>query len=70
MKELADILTREDIEILVDKFYARVNANPLLATRFARVDWVKHLPVMYNFWSSMMLGDWVYSRHRLTRSPR
>ena len=57
MKQLSDILTRKDIEILVGKFYERVNANQLLAPRFSHVDWIKHLPIMYNFWSSMMLGD-------------
>lgn len=60
MVELKDIVTREDIVILVDDFYGRVNADPLLAPRFSHVDWQKHLPVMYNFWSSMMLGEQSY----------
>lgn len=55
-----DIVTRKDIEILVNRFYERVQANPLLAPRFSHVDWPAHLPVMYNFWSSMMLGDQSY----------
>lgn len=55
-----DILTRPDIEVLVNKFYDRVKSDPLLSPQFSHVDWVKHLPVMYNFWSSMMLGDQTY----------
>ncbi len=55
-----DILTHNDIENLVNKFYERVKADALLAPQFSHVDWVKHLPIMYNFWSSMMLGDSSY----------
>lgn len=60
MSALKDLVTRKDIEILVDSFYRRVNADPLLAPRFSHVDWQKHLPVMYNFWASMMLGEQSY----------
>lgn len=60
MVERTDIVTRKDIEILVDSFYARVNTDPLLAPRFSHVDWEKHLPIMYTFWSSMMLGEQSY----------
>ena len=56
----ADIVSREDIQLLVDRFYDKVNANPLLAPVFGHVDWRKHLPVMYNFWSSILLGDSSY----------
>ena len=57
---LTDINTRADIEQLVNNFYERVKTDPVLAPKFSHVDWVKHLPVMYNFWSSMMLGDQSY----------
>jgi hemoglobin len=58
--EKADILTRADIELLVNKFYGRVNLDLLLRPQFSHVDWEKHLPVMYKFWSSMMLGEQSY----------
>ena len=57
---LADILNRNDIEKLVDRFYEQVQANSLLAPVFSHVDWPKHLPVMYNFWSSMLFGELTY----------
>jgi hemoglobin len=60
MEERNDISTRGDIENLVNRFYERVQADPLLAPRFSLVDWPKHLPIMYNFWSSMMLGEQSY----------
>lgn len=56
----ADIVSREDIQLLVDRFYDKVKANPLLTPVFGHVNWPKHLPVMYNFWSSILLGDSSY----------
>lgn len=47
-----DITTEEDIQLLIDTFYAKVNADALLSpvfNGFAKIDWPKHLPVMYNF---------------------
>lgn len=60
MNEFNDIVSRKDIEILVDRFYEQVKKNSLLAPHFSDVDWPAHLPVMYNFWSSMMLGEQSY----------
>jgi hemoglobin len=56
----SDIVTRKDIEILVNRFYEKVTADPLLKPHFSHVNWENHLPVMYNFWSSMMLGEQSY----------
>ena len=60
MKEQKDIVERKDIELLVDSFYEKVKNDQLLGPVFAHVDWPKHLPVMYQFWSSMMLGEQSY----------
>ena len=57
---MKDLDTRSNIEVLVRLFYERVNADPLLSPVFAHVDWVKHLPIMYDFWTSMLLGDMSY----------
>lgn len=54
-----DIQTSEDIKHLVDSFYEKVNRDELLAPIFnevANVDWAAHLPNMYRFWESMLLG--------------
>jgi hemoglobin len=68
MKEIKhDIIHREDIEALVNTFYAKVNADTLLGPVFSHVDWPHHLPIMYNFWSSMLLGDKSYSGNPLQR---
>ncbi len=55
-----DIESRADIEVLVNQFYDKVNQDILLAPVFSHVDWQHHLPIMHNFWSSMLLGDQSY----------
>lgn len=55
-----ELKTREEIETMVNKFYEKVKQDLLLAPVFAHLDWPKHLPIMYNFWSSMLLGDQSY----------
>jgi hemoglobin len=60
MAALQDILSRKDIEHLVDSFYGRVETNPVIGSLFSGIDWVKHKPLMYSFWASMMLGEQTY----------
>lgn len=63
MAKFKEINSREDINLLVDSFYNKVNQDKLLApifNDFAGVNWEKHLPVMYDFWSSILLGDQTY----------
>lgn len=67
MKEIKDILQREDIELLVDRFYEKVTSDNLLKPVFSHVDWAFHLPIMYNFWSSMLLGDQTYKGNPLQK---
>lgn len=55
-----DIQTREDIVRLVDIFYDKVKTDPTIGYIFdqvAKVDWSRHLPVMYAFWGSILLGE-------------
>lgn len=63
MKNRVEIKSRKEIIKLVDSFYDKVNRDELLSpvfNDFSRVDWEKHLPVMYNFWCSMLLGEMSY----------
>ena len=55
---------REDIVLLVNSFYDKVKNNKILGyifTDVAKVDWEAHLPKMYSFWSSMLLGEQSYT---------
>lgn len=56
-----DIASRTEIEVLVNEFYNKVRKDALLAPVFAHLDWPHHLPIMYNFWSSILLGDMSYT---------
>jgi hemoglobin len=52
-----DIVNRADIELLVNRFYERVKADPLIGKFFTElylVDWNHHLPVMYSFWENAL----------------
>lgn len=57
---MKDLINRQDIILLIDCFYEKVKTDELLASKFSHLDWQKHLPIMYNFWSSMLLGDQSY----------
>jgi hemoglobin len=53
------IQSREDIEILVDAFYKKVLINPLIGhffTEVAQIGLRQHMPVMYSFWETVLLG--------------
>ena len=52
-----DIATRKDIELLVDTFYDKVKRDAVIGfifTDVAKVNWEKHLPIMYNFFENML----------------
>lgn len=58
-----DISTHEDVVLLVNTFYEKVKNNPAIGHIFnevVNVDWEKHLPVMYSFWASLLLGHQSY----------
>jgi hemoglobin len=57
---MTDIQNREDVKKLVNLFYEKVRQDELLSPVFRDVDWPLHLPVMYDFWSSILFGDLTY----------
>ena len=60
---MKDIENREDVKLLVDTFYNKVNKDELLGPIFndvAAVNWDEHLPKMYNFWESLLFGAQSY----------
>lgn len=62
-----DICNHDDVRTMVDRFYDKVKVDPLLGPVFSHVNWPSHLPTMYNFWSSLLLGDHSYHGHPLQR---
>jgi hemoglobin len=49
-----DILSRKELEILINSFYEKVKTDPILGPLFAHVNWAKHLPVIYAFWENAL----------------
>lgn len=57
--EKKDIQNQQDIKILVNQFYNKVQQDEMLAPIFDEkiCDWESHLHIMYSFWNSILLGD-------------
>lgn len=55
-----DINSREDITLLIGRFYDKVRKDELLAPVFSHVDWPHHTPIIIDFWCSLLLGDQSY----------
>lgn len=58
-----DIQSQADIKLMVDEFYLKVLQDATLAHIFndvANVNWEQHMPVMYAFWSSLLLDAQSY----------
>ncbi len=65
-----DIENSGDIELLINSFYDKVKANKIIGYIFndiANVDWDHHLPRMYAFWGSILLGEHSYSGHPMSK---
>jgi hemoglobin len=59
-----DIISKEDIKLMVDSFYNKVNKDDLLRPVFneeAHVNWEEHLPKMYAFWGTQLIGTQDYT---------
>ncbi len=59
-----DIENRADIENLVISFYEKVKLDPVIGFIFndiARVNWVVHLPVMFDFWENTLFFTGSYT---------
>lgn len=60
---MKDLQTREDIELLVNKFYDKVAKDDTIGfffTEIAKVNWKHHLPKMYSFWETLLFGEVSY----------
>ncbi len=47
----------EDIKLLIDRFYEQAIKDPLIGPVFTetiKVNWERHLPIMYSFWENTL----------------
>ena len=61
-----DIETRADIDALMRNFYARAINDEVIGyifTEVAKLDLERHLPVIGDFWETLLLGTGEYQRH-------
>ncbi len=65
-----DIKNREDIETVIHLFYAKVKDDPHIGHFFTKVipvDWDKHLPIMIDFWESILFHKSTYNGNPLAK---
>lgn len=63
---IRDIEDRNDIDLLMLRFYSRVMADDLIGyifTDVAKLDLDRHLPVIGDFWETIIFQTGVYTRH-------
>ncbi len=63
MSHKGDIVCLEDVQLLVNQFYAKVREDELLKNVFNAVIedcWDEHLNKMYRFWETVLLGNHTY----------
>lgn len=67
---MKDIENRKDVEFLVDEFYKQVVKDERIGLFFTNVvalDFEKHMPVMYDFWETTLLGNMVYKGNPMSK---
>ncbi len=63
-----DIATREDVLLLVETFYTKAFRDELIGhifTEVAHMDLARHMPVMADFWQTVLFKAGLYSRNAL-----
>lgn len=68
-----DIETIEDIKLLVDHFYKQAVEDPVIGHIFTtsiKVNWEKHLPVMYSFWENALFYTGTYAGNPMVLHQR
>ena len=65
-----DIASETDVRHLVDEFYKQVVIDPVIGFIFTEVvelSWQKHMPIMYSFWNSILLGSNSYQGNAMIK---
>lgn len=56
-----DLESRADIEMFLKAFYTRALDNATLRDQFIHLDMAHHIPIITNFWSSLIFYDQSYA---------
>jgi len=63
-----DIRNREDLFLLVSRFYEKLLKDPSISylfTEVARIDLDKHLPVLVDFWDAILFQSDTYRKNAM-----
>jgi hemoglobin len=63
-----DITSRGDIELLINSFYTKVKKDAVIGFIFndiMKVNWEEHLPIMFDFWETLLLDKTTYTRNTM-----
>jgi hemoglobin len=63
-----DITTRPDIENLMTSFYEKVKTDPVIGfffTEVVKMDWPHHIPLIVDFWETILLDNPVYTKNAM-----
>ncbi len=63
---MKDIENREDIDLLMERFYSRATTDDVIGyifTDIAKLDLEHHLPVIGDFWGTIVFQTHVYVKH-------
>jgi hemoglobin len=62
------IRSRADIEALITRFYEQVKVDEVIGFIFTKVipmDWAHHIPVIVDFWETILLDNIVYQKNAM-----
>lgn len=63
-----DITSRADIEKFITRFYEKVKMNEVIGfifTDVVKMDWEHHIPVITDFWETILLDNPVYKNNAM-----
>ncbi len=68
METRKDIETRADIELFIRSFYETVKQDEtigLIFTDVVKMDWAHHIPLITDFWETILLDNPVYTKNAM-----
>ena len=68
MNKRSDIAGRDDLFLLVNRFYEKLLADPSISylfTDIAKIDLGHHLPVLVDFWDSILFQSDTYHKNAM-----
>ena len=65
-----DITTRTDIQLLMESFYEKVKKDDTIGVIFNEIvplDWDHHIPLIVDFWETILLDNPVYKSNAMEK---